>query len=130
MLLRLSQIFVLLVTLTACSYFQPDIAPNKLIGQTLIATFESGAFPDSTITMQFVSSKDLVWRLSGNLGDVTGSSDYLISMVNPETILVTWRNEQSKVSYVVTMDFEEEQCFLVRIDRRKNLLSEGVIAFE
>ena len=62
-------------------------------------------FPDSTITMQFISSKDIVWRLSGNLGNTTGSADYLISMVNPDTILVTWRSGANGMSYVVTMDF-------------------------
>lgn len=124
-------VFGLVISLlTACGMFRTEITPDKLIGDTLIATFESGAFPDSSITMQFVSSKDLVWRLSGNLGDATGSADYLISLVTPDTIVVTWRSEERGVSYVVTMDFDTKRSFLVLVSKGKNLFSEGVVAFE
>ncbi|WP_139296850.1 MoaF N-terminal domain-containing protein [Halodesulfovibrio marinisediminis] len=116
--------------LSGCHWCTSEVAPNELIGQTLIATLESGAFPDSTITMQFISSKDIVWKITGNLGNSTGSADYLISRVNPNTILLTWRSGQAHVSYVITMDFGSERCFLVRVDKGNNLLSEGVFAFE
>ncbi len=119
-----------MVLLSGCHLFDSDIAPNELIGQTVIVTLESGAFPDSTITMQFISSKDIVWRTTGNLGRSSGSADYLISRVNPQTLLVTWRSERAHVSYVITMDFDSERCFLVRVDKGQNLLSEGVVAFE
>lgn len=121
---------LLMVLLSGCHLFNSDIAPNELIGQTVIVTLESGAFPDSTITMQFISSKDIVWRTTGNLGRSSGSTDYLVSRVNPQTLLVTWRSERAHVSYVITMDFDSERCFLVRVDKGQNLLSEGVVAFE
>lgn len=127
---RVLGLLLLISVLSGCSWCTSEVAPSELIGQTLIATLDSGAFPDSTITMQFISSKDIVWKLTGNLGDLSGSADYLISRVNPNTILLTWRNVQAHISYVVTMDFGSERCFLVRIDRGKNLLSEGVFAFE
>ena len=130
-MIRRAVVFVLAVLLlTACGMFRTEITPDKLIGDTLIATFESGAFPDSSITMQFVSSKDLVWKLSGNLGDATGSADYLISLVTPDTVVVTWRSEERGVSYVVTMDFDTKRSFLVLVGKGKNLFSEGVVAFE
>jgi len=119
-----------MVLLTGCHLFNSEIAPNELIGQTLIVTLESGAFPDSTITMQFISSKDIVWRTTGNLGVLSGSTDYLISTVNPQTLLVTWRSARAHYSYVITMDFGTERCFLVRVDKGQNVLSEGVVAFE
>ncbi|OBQ46149.1 MoaF N-terminal domain-containing protein [Halodesulfovibrio spirochaetisodalis] len=121
---------LLVLVLAGCELYTTHMTPDQLIGQTVILTLESGAFPDSTMTMQFVSSKDLVWRLSGNLGEATGSSDYLVSRINPQTILMAWRNEEHEVSYIVTMDFDERRCFLVRADHGRNLLSEGVVAIE
>ena len=123
-------LLLLVSVLTGCNPFHSEILPSQLIGQTVIVTLESGAFPDSTITMQFLSSKDIVWKLTGNLGNSTGAADYLISKVNPKTLLVTWRSDRAHVSYVVTMDFGSERCFLVRVDKGQNLLSEGVVAFE
>ena len=127
---RVFGLLLLLFALFGCNLFHSKITPSELVGQTIIVTLESGAFPDSTITMQFLSSKDIVWRLTGNLGNSTGAADYLISTVNPKTILVTWRSDRAHVSYVVTMDFDSERCFLVRVDKGQNLLSEGVVAFE
>ena len=123
-------LLLLMSVLTGCNSFCSEILPSQLIGQTIIVTLESGAFPNSTITMQFLSSKDVVWKLTGNLGNSTGAADYLISKVNSKTILVTWRSDRAHVSYVVTMDFDTERCFLVRVDKGQNLLSEGVVAFE
>lgn len=123
-------LLLLMSVLAGCNSFCSEILPSQLIGQTIIVTLESGAFPNSTITMQFLSSKDVVWKLTGNLGNSTGAADYLISKVNSKTILVTWRSDRAHVSYVVTMDFDTERCFLVRVDKGQNLLSEGVVAFE
>lgn len=123
-------LLLLMFVLTGCNSFCSEILPSQLIGQTIIVTLESGEFPNSTITMQFLSSKDVVWKLTGSLGNSTGAADYLISKVNSKTILVTWRSDRAHVSYVVTMDFDSERCFLVRVDKGQNLLSEGVVAFK
>ncbi|MEZ6854536.1 hypothetical protein [Halodesulfovibrio aestuarii] len=120
----------LIVFLAGCSLFHSEITPDTLVGQTVLVSLESGAFPDSTIKMQFISSKELAWRFTGNIGTSTGLTGYLISQVNPKTIIVTWRSKSEHVSYVVTMDFGSERCFMVRVDHGKNLLSEGVVAFE
>ena len=130
MLFRVLRLVVLTGMLTACVWGNAEITPDKLVGNTVILTLETGAFPSSGIALQFVSSKDLVWRLEGNLGLQTGSSDYLVSMVNDNTMLITWRSEQERHSYVLTLNFHNEMCFLVRIDQGKNLLSTGVFTFE
>ncbi|MCG8532453.1 MAG: hypothetical protein MI749_17570 [Desulfovibrionales bacterium] len=106
------------------------MTPDQLVGSTLIVTLESGAFPASSITLQLVSSKDLVWRFDGNLGEQTGSSDYLVSMINNHTLLLTWRTVATNISYIATLDFDADRCFLVRVDKGQNLLAEGVFAIE
>jgi len=121
---------LLVLALAGCSLFSSDITPDQLVGKTVILTFESGAFPDSILTMQFVSSKDIVWKVTGNLGNITGSADYLVSMVSPDTMLLTWRSRVGKVTYIITMDFDAQRCFLVRPNGDENLMSEGVFAYE
>lgn len=130
MMRRVFCLLLLVPTLAACGLFDSRIAPDELVGQTVIVSLETGAFPNSSIAMQFISSKDVVWRLSGNLGSSSGSADYLISTVNPETILMTWRDATTGITYVITMDFDTRRCFLVRVDQGHNLLSEGVVAIE
>ena len=44
MIQRVCGLLLLVSIVTGCGLFQSDIAPDRLVGQTVIITLESGAF--------------------------------------------------------------------------------------